>query len=270
MKKYLKHINIKQLAFWLVFAILFILTILFVKQQIAKTPCVRINVNIIDTSGHLFVNKEEILKLIKKHDLKTIGYPIDSVNTLKIEKVVLKHPSVKKVDAYCSVDGSLYIDITQRQPLFRIINYNGESYYIDKTGKMMELSNKYTAHVLIANGNINEPFESRYQLNFDKNKYNDELERGKLLVDIYHLAEYIDKDKFLKHQIQQIYVQNDSSFVLVPVVGLQKIIFGKIDNYKTKFRNLKAFYKKGITKKGWNVYSEINLKYENQIVCKKR
>jgi cell division protein FtsQ len=218
----------------------------------------------------MFIDKKQILKLIKNKNIKTVGYPIDSVNTLKIEKIVAQHPSVKKVRSYCSINGDLYIDISQREPLFRVINYNGESYYIDKTGKMMQLYDKYTARVPIVNGNINEPFESRFQLKFSENEYADELKRGKILSDIFNLVSYIQNDEFWKTEIQQIFVENDSNFVLIPIVGIHKIKFGNIENYKKKLRNLKAFYKNGITKKGWNKYSEINLKYENQIVCKKR
>jgi len=270
MKKLLKHIDLKKLAIRLLFVAFVVSTIILANNERKKIPCVKINVNIIDSSGHQFIDKNQILTLIKNNHINTVGYPIDSVNTLAIEKIVKQHPSVKSVRSYCSVDGSLYIDIRQREPLFRVINYNGESYYIDKTGKMMQLYDKYTARVLIVNGNINEPFESRYQLKFDKHSFDDEFQRGKILSDLYKLVDYMSKDSLWKTEIQQIYVESDSNFVLIPIVGMHKIIFGDIENYKIKLRNLKAFYKNGITKKGWNKYSEINLKYENQIVCKRR
>jgi cell division protein FtsQ len=47
------------------------------------------------------------------------------------------------------------------------------------------------------------------------------------------------------------------------------VVFGSIENYEEKFRNLEAFYKKGLPVSGWNLYKEINLKYKNQIVCTK-
>ena len=58
-------------------------------------------------------------------------------------------------------------------------------------------------------------------------------------------------------------------FELVPKVGNHKIVFGGIDNLESKFEKLMIFYKKGLSKTGWNEYSEINLKFKNQVVCTK-
>ena len=71
-------------------------------------------------------------------------------------------------------------------------------------------------------------------------------------------------------QIQQIFVNKEKEFELIPLVGAQIILFGKIDNYKDKFRNLEATYKRGFLYKGWNKYKKINLKYENQVICEKK
>lgn len=37
-----------------------------------------------------------------------------------------------------------------------------------------------------------------------------------------------------------------------------------------KLGKLRFFLKEGIALKGWNVYKEINLKFDNQVVCVKR
>ena len=47
-------------------------------------------------------------------------------------------------------------------------------------------------------------------------------------------------------------------------------IAGKLENVGKKMENLRLFLEEGIALKGWNVYKEINLKFENQIVCVKR
>ena len=48
-----------------------------------------------------------------------------------------------------------------------------------------------------------------------------------------------------------------------------KIIFGAAEDIDTKFKKLMIFYTHGLSKVGWNVYSEINLKFKDNVVCKK-
>lgn len=60
---------------------------------------------------------------------------------------------------------------------------------------------------------------------------------------------------------------------MIPLVGNQKIVFGSAftdKEVKEKFEKLKIFYKEAIPYEGWNKYSEISLKYDKQIVCKKK
>ena len=57
---------------------------------------------------------------------------------------------------------------------------------------------------------------------------------------------------------------------MIPRVGSQKINIGDFENIAEKLDNLYQFYKVAMPVKGWQVYSEINLKFNNQIVCAKK
>ena len=39
-----------------------------------------------------------------------------------------------------TIDGRLKVDVKQRRPVLRIINQDGESYYLDEAGRPMPLS----------------------------------------------------------------------------------------------------------------------------------
>jgi len=77
---------------------------------------------------------------------------------------------------------------------------------------------------------------------------------------------YINGDRFWKAQIQQIYVNEEGEFELIPLVGAHVIVFGMFDRAGDKFAKLESFYRNGLNVKGWNSYDMINLKYEGQIV----
>ena len=93
------------------------------------------------------------------------------------------------------------------------------------------------------------------------------------LDDIYRISNYVCNDPILHKMIGQVYRENNGDFVLIPIVGDQKIILGTAQSdavVKDKFERLLDFYKEAMPFEGWNKYSEISVKYEGQIVCRKR
>jgi cell division protein FtsQ len=261
--------SFKEIATWVLIIGYLIVIFGFVSEGRKSIPCITVNVNITDETENFFVEEEDIITAIYDKGEKMLGYPIDSINLASLEELIYNHPSIKNVEVYTGIRGDLNIDIKQRNPILRIINYNNESYYIDDEGALMPLSEKFTAHVLVANGKINEPYSLRYTKDILSSSENDELSRGEVLKDLYVLAKYIYEDEFWNAQFEQIYV-NGNSFELIPRVGTHLIILGGIENYQEKLRNLKAVYEVGFKKFGWNTYSKINLKYNNQVICTKR
>ena len=75
--------------------------------------------------------------------------------------------------------------------------------------------------------------------------------------------------QYLKALIEQIYVEKNGEFQLIPKFNDQVIIFGTTENIKDKFARLLIFYKQGLSITGWNRYNMINIKYKNQVVCSK-
>jgi hypothetical protein len=102
---------------------------------------------------------------------------------------------------------------------------------------------------------------------------NDSLKSIRNLDDIYRISNYVCNDPILHKMIGQVYREKNGDFVLIPIVGDQKIILGTAQSdavVKDKFERLLDFYKEAMPFEGWNKYSEISVKYEGQIVCRKR
>ena len=76
----------------------------------------------------------------------------------------------------------------------------------------------------------------------------------------------INESEFWNAQIAQIHFEKDM-ILLIPRVGNHKINLGSFYNVSTKLDNLYQFYKSVMPVKGWQTYSEINLSFNNQIVC---
>ncbi len=260
-----------EIIVWIAITAYIIVSFGFVHRQNKKTLCNKISISVLDSSYNAFVQPIDILSIINESNYKLLHRKYDSLNLSEIEPLILNNPSIKNAEVYKNIDGIIKIDVTQRKPIIRIINYNGESYYLDILGNIMPLSEKYTARIIIINGNINEPYNRVLDINYSNinNKNINEIEQNSILFDVYKLAKFIHEDKFWRSQIEQIFVNEKSEYELIPKVGPNLIIFGNIEDYDKKFKKLKTFYKKGLPKYGWTKYKTINLKYRNQVVCEK-
>ena len=213
----------------------------------------------------------DIAKLIHDRKDSIVGQPKSTVNITDIQRSLNSHADIADAKVYLTIDGRLKVEVKQRRPLLRVINTNGDSYYIDDQGKLMPLSEKYTANVIVANGNIQESYASAYMYPMGKTVKDSTSKKNRVLQDLYAMAKYIFADPFWKSQVQQIYVNSDRDMEIVPMVGNQKIIFGDTVAMDEKFKKLLTFYQQGLNTTGWwEKYSIINLKFKNQIVCTKK
>jgi len=262
-----KVINI---LIWLVIIAYFIVAMSFVNEKQKNILCNNIQVSITDSSINGFIKQSDIREFFHQSDMKVMGSPVVLINTKELEKKLQEYSAVKNAEVYVTMGGDICVNIDQRNPILRVINKRGNSYYIDEDGTIMPLSNKFSSHVLIANGHIVEHFEINKSRKIPCKPEELQQSGNTIMCDLYTLGKFINGDEFWKAQIEQIYVNDNYEYELVPRVGAHIINLGSINDYEKKFRNLKAFYVQGLNKVGWNKYEKINLKYENQVICTKR
>ncbi|MBI3518937.1 MAG: hypothetical protein HY062_06220 [Bacteroidetes bacterium] len=237
------------------------------KNVVAENMLVSVN----NTDVNTFIDEEDVKEFFKERNDSILNTSVKNIDVNSLEKALNSHPAVENADIAVDINGDVTIDVTQRTPLVRVINMDGESYYIDDKSKLMPLSDKYTARVLIATGYIMEPFASRYQFPVNTIAKNELFSKVSVLDDIYNISAFIAKDSVLSSLIHQINVTPDKELELYPSIGNHKIIFGEAIDLEEKFNKLKLFYTEGLNKTdGWNKYSTINIKYKNQVVCTKK
>jgi cell division protein FtsQ len=142
------------------------------------------------------------------------------------------------------MQGKVFVSVVQRKPIVRVQN-GKDGYYLDEDGLRMELSNEYTARMLLVTGEVNLVNEN----------------------DLYYLSNIIIKDEFLKKQIVQIDINKDSELLMLTQIG-EQLEFGQIKEVGEKFEKLKLYYEKGNSQN--QEFKALNLKYKNQIVCIKK
>ncbi len=260
----------KILLITLSFAMLIALMAFVYKAQnetILSTPKVIIHVPPGESS---FLTETELMERIQSEKLIYSGQRFEQLDIVKLEKFIEAMPEVREVKVFTKIGPNWSIDIELRVPIARIFNQYGETFYLDREGYTMNPSSSHTARVVVVNGFIPDKLNSPSVPDLINN---DSLKSIHKLDDVYRITSYVCNDPFLRAQIAQIHLNKKGDFILVPQVGGHTIVFGTAYTDKEvsdKFEKLKVFYKHGLPFEGWNKYSEIILKYENQIVGKKK
>jgi cell division protein FtsQ len=236
------------------------------QKKTYSTPQISIHVE----GDDAFLTEPELIDRLKLRRLIEKSQTVKNLNIRKIEYAISKMPEVKHVKVFKRIGNKWDIQMELRKPIARIFNQSGQSFYLDEDGFLMNRSDLHTARVLVFSGEITDRYEPN---SIFKIINNDSLKSIRKLDDIYRISNYVCNDPILHKMIGQVYREKNGDFVLIPIVGDQKIILGTAytdEEVNDKFSRILDFYNEAMPYEGWNKYSEISVKYEGQIVCRKR
>jgi len=220
----------------------------FIKPDVKSDICCAVHVSIEKENSDGFLTENDVRQLLKRSNLSLVSQPMDFINTRQIEEVLRGNDLVERAECYKSLNGVLCIQIKQRIPVIRVMADNGEDYYIDNHGEVIQ-HNNYACNLLIATGNISKPYASKV---------------------LAPLATTILHNDFWRNQVVQLNVLADHSVEVVPRVGDHIAYLGQPVKIDSKLERLRKFYRYGLNKAGWNSYSRISVEFDNQIICKKK
>ena len=99
------------------------------------------------------ITKEAVLahtkKFFKKDYRKIRQY---AIKAKELEDYFEKLQVVHHADIYTDSKNNIHIDIYQRDPLMRIVDNNGNQYYVDKDGYRISTNNYFSARVPVVTG----------------------------------------------------------------------------------------------------------------------
>ena len=238
-KKILKHL--------LLLCLLIGLSLLygFSLQRNTQKKIVDISVNF-EAGDNNFLTHNMVNKLLIQNN-ETVKNKAKSILDLySLENNILKNPYVEKAAVFYTVNGMLKTVVKQREPIARIVSKNS-SYYIDKQGVKVPLSDVFSARVLLISG----------------------VKKDEEIKEILPFIKVILKDDFFKKEIVGIHKSAENEFVFSVRSGDYKIDFGNLEDIEVKFKKLKAFYNTTYKNKTIQNYKTITVKYHNQVVCTK-
>src|ERR1700761_9776033 len=128
----------------------------FIEIKKASVFCTAVKVYI--PGNQYFIDKEEVDNILKIHKHQLVGRNMESINLHELENRLKANPFIESATVYADMDGVIRVEISQRQPVVRIMNQFDQDFYIDQDGLKIPLSPNFTAKVLAVNGYIDEAF----------------------------------------------------------------------------------------------------------------
>ncbi len=216
--------------------------------------------------GAYFLNEQDVLDEVMDIIVAPGDHLIKDIQTGEIEAVLRSNPFIRDAEVYVSSDGVLNVIVRQREPILRVFDADGRTYYIDHDGEQIPVSKHFTARVPIATGHIKvtKAVDVAHKTVIVAHEGETEWTRFHRLI----LA--IDADPFFKSLTEQLDVSKSGEITIIPAAGDFKINFGRAENIDEKLENLKAFYKQLYIRGTWDKYENIDLSYSGQIVCKRK
>lgn len=194
----------------------------------------------------LFITQETVSKLLIQNKQRVTSVPKEILDLNGLEIALNSNPMIKHAEVYVAVNGEITAEIIQKKPIARV-NSN-VSYYIDDQGTVMPLSSNYTARVPLVTGMI----------------HKDKLNR------VFKVAKKVQEDEFLAKHVIEIHQKSSDDILLKLRQYDFYVSLGNTLELEKKINNLKAFYQKALKDKTLDSYSNVNLRFGNQVICTKK
>lgn len=221
----------------------------YFRNKSDETECTSFEVVVKDSSDIEFVTAQEIEKYINRKKLNPIGKRFGDINTLAIQDSILTNKMVRQAEVFTTTSGKIVANIYQRKPVLRVISDAHGDFYVDENREVMPTSSNYSVYLPVATGAISK-----------------ELAQS----DLYDFALFLSKHPEWDAWFEQIVVAPNGVVQLIPRIGDFRITLGELDDYPKKLAKFTRFINEGLNVVGWNRYSDINLRYENQVVCTRK
>lgn len=219
--------------------------------------CSDYSVSIKSKQDNFFVDEKDITRLLTTAigaHLK--GRRITDINLSQLEQLLKDNVWIRDAEMWFDNLDVLHISVSEREPVARIFTSAGNTFYIDSSGFRMPLSDKMSARVPV--------FTNFPEMKIPTAK--DSL----ILNDVREMAVYIMNDPFWMSQVAQIDISEEGKFDMIPVVGNHLVKLGNGNDISKKFSRLMVFYKQVLGKRGFDVYSTVDVQYAGQVIGTKK
>lgn len=240
--------KLAHIAVWILVIAYLGVSLAFTERMDSGSTVAYVDVELMDSAKSQLVSKDDVIAQIERFGYTVTGMLVDSINMSGIEDAVSDISGAKTAKVFYTPDGVLHIRIWQRVAVVRIITGRSQ-YYLDEEGEVIQFNDRFSPKVIVFTGDI---------------------DPGYAVEELHELSMFIRQDPFFNALVQGIHVDQKRNLEIIPRIGSHRIYFGPTEDYEWKFTKLRAFYKNALPNVGWDRYSSIDLRYGDQVVCKRK
>lgn len=219
--------------------------------------CCHIVVEIEQNAGAELIDAKDVRKILEKSYGTIIGTGLYALELSRLEKSLSGQECIARAEVYTTLDSTLRVSVTPKIPYLRFSSPGG-GFYCTKGGEIFPLQEGKSVEVPVIEGNIpvNVPkgYCGKAQSEWEQNWIENVIEIQKNI------------QKKWSDKIKAVRIEDKGDVVLVPCEGSERFIFGSPKEIERKFDQLGTYYSS--VKDSIN-YKSVNLKYKDQIVCRR-
>ncbi|MDE6371349.1 MAG: hypothetical protein K2K92_07665 [Duncaniella sp.] len=250
MSRYLK------ITFSLLLVAYLAVALIMISREPDDEVCTGMSISVNDPEGDdagakRFVGPDELARELDGLPGRAKGMALSNINTQQIRRTLLDLDKIEDASVVRYTDGTVRIDVTPIVPVVRVFD-GSESYYVNRVGKRVKASARYTKNVPVVQGHF-DPADSAFTP-----------------LSLLPLINFISADSVWNSYIGAIKVKSPTDILLIPNIREHVINLGAPVGIERKMKDLAIFYSQVLVKQGWEKYDTITLKWNNQIVASKR
>ena len=266
---------------WLAILAYLIFAARYCREQQRTEQLSDVEIVVTDYDRLQIVSPEAVRGWLAEAGITLEGSGIEDINTDRIMEVIGSRTFVKDVTAYTEQSGTLHISLSQRIPIARVARGDGSDFYISDDLWILPTKTGTAEYVPVITGSFGLPFDAEW---FGKLQEPSEMEQKKLhqnytfLLKLINFVRLTGNDPFWSAEIVQIDVRGkegapewkEPDIEIIPRAGNHIIALGTTDNVEEKLAKLMLFYRNVLDYEGWDKYRLIDIRYDNQVVCRKQ
>jgi len=201
------------------------------------------------------ISEKDVMRLITEDLPNDITFQrITDIDISTIEGMLNSDTRILNAEVFIDAHQKLNVEIIQRRPILRVMNQQGDQFYVDQSGSYVRTVNQKATRVPVVTGYV-ESLDAHGHVAFAPR-----LERA------YQVITEARKDPVLKALIEQVHVEKKNRITIIPKIGDERIILDHMDSLKDKLSNLKQFYRELARTNSWEKYNQIDISYNDQVV----
>lgn len=207
--------------------------------------CRGIEVDVPDYPVYRFVCQDDVISIIDNEYGGYVNRPVDSINTHRIEQLLLGKGIIKDCVAYMTGDGVLHVEVWQSKPVAALNCENGK-YYLDDKGHCFPVKDDWCKNVIRIYG-VRDVTNTVWNTR------------------VAAMSQWLLGSARWQPLIEKL-ESNDGGDVSVYIKGREEVfLIGQPTGCEKKFGRMDQYLRKVAQNKKYNT---VNVQYKGQIVCK--